>query len=74
MFGKPKKENEFLKRLVAVLLRRAWGRCAICVFRGTIPHSCEMMGCKTCESKVKGTSACCTCVDGCNFLWNGRDE
>ena len=73
MFGKLKKENEFLKRLVAVLLRRTEICCDICVFRDTIPRSCEMMECKTCESKEKGTSVCCTCVGGCNFLWNGRD-
>ena len=72
-FGKLKKENEFLKRLVAVLLRRTYFCCDICVFGGTIPQSCEMTECKTCESKEKGTSVCCTCVSGCNFLWDGRD-
>ena len=74
MFGKLKKENEFLKRMVAVLLRWVDDRCENCVFRNTIPQSCGQTGCEMCESKEKGTSACCTCVDGCNFLWNGRDE
>lgn len=67
-----KKENEFLKRLVVVLQSRT-DVCDICVFRDTIPRSCEMMGCETCESKGKGTSACCACENNSNFLWNGRD-
>lgn len=67
-----KKENEFLKRLVVVLQSRT-DVCDICVFRDTIPQSCEMMKCGLCESPDKGTSACCACENNSNFLWNGRD-
>lgn len=71
--SKLKKENEFLQRLLAVLIQRM-DVCDICVFRDTIPRSCELMECRICESPEKGTSACCTCDGNDNFLWDGRDD
>lgn len=65
-----KKDNEFLKRLVAVILPKT-DVCDICVFRDTFPQSCELH-CEQCESTERGTCACCGCKDNCNFLWNGK--
>jgi hypothetical protein len=65
-----KKDNEFLKRLVAVILPKT-DVCEICVFRDTFPQSCEL-NCEQCESPERGTCACCECKDNCNFLWNGK--
>lgn len=68
--SKLRKDNEFLKRLVTALLSKT-DVCDICVFGGTIPNSCELH-CNDCASPEKGISACCTCTDNCNFLWNGK--
>lgn len=72
MFGKLKKENEFLKRLVAAVLPGV-DVCHMCVFNGTLPQGCEYE-CVDCTVKEKMSCACCNCVDGCNFLWDGRGE
>lgn len=71
--SKLKKENEFLKRLVAAILPKA-DVCEICVFRGTMPNDCvECMACKSCELDSKKTCACCDCDSNCsNFLWDGK--
>lgn len=78
-FGKLKKENEFLKREIAALLSTRLP-CEICVFRGTLAKkcidNCEHLTCSLCESEMKKTCACCSCVNHGtfeNFLWNGRD-
>ena len=68
--SKLRKDNEFLTRLVTTLLPRT-DVCDICAFGGTIPNSCELH-CSDCASPEKGISACCTCTDNCNFLWNGK--
>lgn len=67
-----RKENEFLKRLVAAILPPV-DVCEICVFCGTLPNDCNMdVGCRDCESEQQKTCACCGCVENCNFLWNGK--
>lgn len=65
-----KKENEFLKRLVAAILPQT-DVCDICVFNRTEPRDCTLE-CSDCESEEAKTCACCSCKDNCNFLWNGR--
>lgn len=72
MFGKLKKENEFLKRLVAAVLPRV-DVCDMCVFNGTLPQKCECE-CVDCTVKEKMSCACCSCNNNSNFLWNGRDQ
>lgn len=68
--SKLKKDNEFLKRLVAVILPKT-DVCEICVFYDTLPQICEL-DCEQCESLYRRTSACCGCKDNSNFLWNGK--
>ncbi len=68
--SKLKKENEFLKRLVAAILPKS-DACEICVFRGTIPSRCELE-CEDCTAEESKTCACCSCERNSNFLWNGK--
>lgn len=65
-----KKENEFLKRLVAAILPQT-DVCDICVFNRTEPRDCTLV-CRDCDSDAAKTCACCSCKDNSNFLWNGK--